>query len=54
MCGHLFCWYCLNKWLTSNLPASNSCPVCKSGLDSSKVIPIYVRGREEVDQYLDL
>jgi E3 ubiquitin-protein ligase RNF5 len=48
-CGHLFCWNCLALWLESGLPASNACPVCKSGIDKSKIIPIYVKGREEKD-----
>ena len=39
----------LHQWMESRLPASNSCPVCKSGIDDSKVIPIYVRGREAKD-----
>ncbi|KAI8851044.1 hypothetical protein BC829DRAFT_415559 [Chytridium lagenaria] len=34
-------------WLESRLPASNSCPVCKAGLEKSKLIPIYARGRTQ-------
>eukprot|EP00842_Homolaphlyctis_polyrhiza_P003022 jgi/Hompol1/3720/HPOL_006702-RA len=49
LCGHLFCWPCIHKWMTSRVPASNSCPVCKAGVDRDKVIPIYVRGRDAKD-----
>ncbi|KAH6584193.1 hypothetical protein BASA61_001933 [Batrachochytrium salamandrivorans] len=49
LCGHLFCWSCLHQWLSSRLPASNTCPVCKAGVEKEKVIPIYVRGREPKD-----
>lgn len=49
LCGHLYCWPCIHKWMASRLPASNSCPVCKAGIDKEKVIPMYVRGREAKD-----
>lgn len=49
LCGHLFCWPCIHQWMLSRLPASNACPVCKSALDSDRVIPIFVRGREAKD-----
>ncbi|KAI9330128.1 hypothetical protein DFJ73DRAFT_859214 [Zopfochytrium polystomum] len=47
LCGHLFCWPCVHRWLESRLPASNTCPVCKSALEKAKLIPIYARGRTE-------
>ena len=51
VCGHLYCWSCLYKWLGlhRDLP---QCPVCKAGIDlvggepsKAKVIPLYVNGR---------
>ena len=45
LCGHLYCWPCLSPWLVNN----NTCPVCKSGLEKDKVIPIFVKGRENDD-----
>lgn len=45
MCGHLYCWPCLNNWLKSGSPTSNTCPVCKSGTTKETVIPIYCKGR---------
>ncbi|KAK4530302.1 hypothetical protein CCYA_CCYA04G1159 [Cyanidiococcus yangmingshanensis] len=41
MCGHLFCWSCLHRWMTQHA----TCPVCKSLVDRERVIPLYGRGR---------
>lgn len=43
LCGHLFCWGCLYKWTLLH-QGTKVCPVCKAGVDASKVIPIYGRG----------
>ncbi|KAL5016297.1 hypothetical protein ScPMuIL_005886 [Solemya velum] len=43
MCGHLFCWPCLHRWLETR-PNRQVCPVCKAGIGKEKVIPIYGRG----------
>lgn len=43
MCGHLFCWSCLYRWLTVH-SISKECPVCKAGVQD-KVIPLYGRGK---------
>lgn len=43
MCGHLFCWPCLSRWLETR-PNRSSCPVCKAGISREKVIPLYGRG----------
>lgn len=48
MCGHLFCWPCLHRWFETK-QNSQVCPVCKSGLDHSKVVPIYGRGSGNTD-----
>lgn len=29
LCGHVFCWNCINDWLT----LKDECPVCKSNID---------------------
>lgn len=47
LCGHLFCWPCLHRWLETR-PARPVCPVCKAGIDKDKVIPIY--GRDNPNQ----
>ncbi|KAF9398479.1 hypothetical protein BGX21_007745 [Mortierella sp. AD011] len=48
LCGHLFCWSCLHQWLDSQRQ-NPTCPVCKAGCEQNKVIPIYGRGKEQVD-----
>uniref|UniRef100_T2M753 RING-type E3 ubiquitin transferase n=1 Tax=Hydra vulgaris TaxID=6087 RepID=T2M753_HYDVU len=40
MCGHLFCWPCLHRWIETR-PARPMCPVCKAAISKDKVIPIY-------------
>ncbi|KAJ9073445.1 hypothetical protein DSO57_1016494 [Entomophthora muscae] len=48
LCGHLFCWPCLHRWLVSQY-RNPLCPVCKAGCGKDKVIPVYGRGSEEKD-----
>ncbi|CAI2348752.1 unnamed protein product [Caenorhabditis sp. 36 PRJEB53466] len=48
LCGHLFCWPCLSQWLDTR-PNNQLCPVCKSAIDGSKVVPIYGRGGDSSD-----
>ena len=43
LCGHLYCWICLYRWLSTN---HNICPVCKAGVTKENVIPLYVRGSD--------
>lgn len=43
LCGHLFCWPCLYRWLQMHT-VSKECPVCKAGVEEGKVIPLYGRG----------
>ncbi|KAI9221609.1 hypothetical protein BC828DRAFT_64371 [Blastocladiella britannica] len=51
LCGHLFCWPCLEPWFRScaRRNAAITCPVCKSGSGPGKTIPIFSRGRERRD-----
>ena len=46
LCGHLYCWPCLYRWLQIQNHC-RTCPVCKAGVDRDKVIPIYGRGGNE-------
>lgn len=48
MCGHLYCWPCLYKWMQIQSHC-RVCPVCKAGIDENKVIPIYGRGGSQQD-----
>eukprot|EP00727_Mastigamoeba_balamuthi_P009734 m51a1_g5383 hypothetical protein (192) ;mRNA; r:13234-14042 len=42
LCGHLFCWPCIYRWLET----STQCPVCKSVVDRSSLVPLYGRGAQ--------
>lgn len=49
LCGHLYCWPCIYKWLHVQTSALESdkhpkCPVCKSSISNSSLIPLYGRG----------
>lgn len=44
LCGHLFCWPCLYKWLHGH-SKSQECPVCKALVEEDKIVPLYGRGK---------
>ncbi|XP_055802092.1 E3 ubiquitin-protein ligase RMA3-like isoform X2 [Solanum dulcamara] len=50
LCGHLYCWSCIYKWLQverSGGPGSvekSKCPVCKAHISNSSLVPLYGRG----------
>lgn len=46
MCGHLYCWPCLNTWLETR-PHRQLCPVCKAAISKDKVIPLYGRNSDK-------
>lgn len=48
LCGHLYCWPCLYRWLQVH-SHSHECPVCKALVEEEKVIPLYGRGKTPVD-----
>lgn len=44
LCGHLYCWRCLYKWL--RIPTDcHECPVCKDHIEKEKLVPLYGRGK---------
>ncbi|MED6114228.1 hypothetical protein PIB30_078394 [Stylosanthes scabra] len=50
LCGHLYCWPCIYKWLhiqtisSKNMEHPNpQCPVCKSEVSQSSLVPLYGR-----------
>lgn len=53
LCGHLYCWPCIYKWLHfHNLSneeygeqQSPQCPVCKTEVSQSSLVPLYGRGQ---------
>ncbi|KAF5841561.1 hypothetical protein DUNSADRAFT_12258 [Dunaliella salina] len=48
LCGHLYCWPCLFRWMQLQ-SVCRQCPVCKAGVDTDKVVPIYGRASEQPD-----
>ncbi|CAN1323608.1 E3 ubiquitin-protein ligase RMA1 [Linum perenne] len=48
LCGHLFCWPCLYKWLHFH-SQSRECPVCKALVEEQKLVPLYGRGKTSTD-----
>lgn len=49
MCGHLYCWPCIYRWLQVESSSFESdelpkCPVCKAFISSSSLVPLYGRG----------
>ncbi|KAE8680140.1 expansin-A12-like [Hibiscus syriacus] len=50
LCGHLYCWPCIYKWLhvrASSLdsgPQHKNCPVCKATISSGSLVPLYGHG----------
>ena len=47
MCGHLYCWGCINKWL--EMQECPACPMCKAAISRERMLPIYGRGRPHFD-----
>jgi E3 ubiquitin-protein ligase RNF5 len=50
LCGHLYCWSCIYKWLfvqSASLAPDEppQCPVCKDGISHTKMVPLYGRGQ---------
>ncbi|EXC25505.1 E3 ubiquitin-protein ligase [Morus notabilis] len=49
LCGHLFCWPCIYKWLhfqsTQEEQQQQQCPVCKAEVSQASLVPLYGRGQ---------
>lgn len=43
LCGHLFCWPCLYRWLETQ---HTTCPICLAGVSKENVIPLFIKGAE--------
>uniref|UniRef100_A0A5B7BPG9 E3 ubiquitin-protein ligase RMA n=1 Tax=Davidia involucrata TaxID=16924 RepID=A0A5B7BPG9_DAVIN len=48
LCGHLYCWPCLYRWLHLH-SHSQECPVCKALIQEEKLVPLYGRGKTPTD-----
>ncbi|KAL7186313.1 hypothetical protein ACSBR2_028122 [Camellia fascicularis] len=49
LCGHLYCWPCIYKWLHVQTTSFETvedpkCPVCKANISQSSLVPLYGRG----------
>ncbi|KAF5728676.1 E3 ubiquitin-protein ligase RMA1H1-like [Tripterygium wilfordii] len=50
LCGHLYCWPCIYKWLHVQSASLTSdehpqCPVCKADISHTTMVPLYGRGQ---------
>ncbi|KAK1314029.1 E3 ubiquitin-protein ligase RMA1H1 [Acorus calamus] len=52
LCGHLYCWRCIYKWLYLE-SAQQQCPVCKASLSQTMLVPLYGRGHSSTSQASD-
>ncbi|MED6187495.1 hypothetical protein PIB30_077024 [Stylosanthes scabra] len=55
LCGHLYCWPCIYKWLhvqSDSLAPDEppQCPVCKAGISHTTMVPLYGRGQAPSDR----
>ncbi|KAB1216582.1 E3 ubiquitin-protein ligase RMA1H1 [Morella rubra] len=49
LCGHLYCWPCIYKWLhvqtsSDETDQQQKCPVCKANISETSMVPLYGRG----------
>ncbi|WOL18219.1 hypothetical protein Cni_G27012 [Canna indica] len=44
LCGHLYCWPCIYKWMQVETISHQQCPVCKAFLSEDTIVPLYGRG----------
>ncbi|CAA3019748.1 E3 ubiquitin- ligase RMA3-like [Olea europaea subsp. europaea] len=54
LCGHLYCWPCIYKWLqvqSSSLESDGKpkCPICKAYITTSSLVPLYGRGTSSAE-----
>lgn len=54
LCGHLYCWPCIYKWLhvqisTDEPDPQRKCPVCKANISQTSLVPLYGRGTASSD-----
>ncbi|KAK7317797.1 hypothetical protein RJT34_02332 [Clitoria ternatea] len=54
LCGHLYCWPCIYKWLDVRSSSvepdqQQTCPVCKAEISHTSVVPLYGRGTPNLE-----
>ncbi|KAL2327668.1 hypothetical protein Fmac_021095 [Flemingia macrophylla] len=50
LCGHLYCWPCIYKWLDVQSSSvepdqQQTCPVCKAEICQTSLVPLYGHGK---------
>ncbi|CAL1372764.1 unnamed protein product [Linum trigynum] len=55
LCGHLYCWPCIYKWLHVQSASLSSdehpqCPVCKAVISHTTMVPLYGRGQSTEEE----
>lgn len=58
LCGHLYCWPCIYKWLhvqSASLASDEhpQCPVCKADISHTTMVPLYGRGQTTSEAELE-
>lgn len=58
LCGHLYCWPCIYKWLhvqSASLASDEcpQCPVCKAEISHTTMVPLYGRGQTTSEAELE-
>ncbi|KAL5575424.1 hypothetical protein UlMin_017123 [Ulmus minor] len=58
LCGHLYCWPCIYKWLhvqSASLASDEhpQCPVCKADISHTAMVPLYGRGQSPSEAELE-
>lgn len=50
-CGHIFCWSCLNSWLSSQ--KYMVCPICKNGIQRERITKLFVDNSDSDPNVVD-
>ncbi|KAL5839567.1 hypothetical protein ACOSQ3_012259 [Xanthoceras sorbifolium] len=58
LCGHLYCWPCIYKWLhvqSASLASDEhpQCPVCKADISHETMVPLYGRGQTSTESEVE-
>lgn len=46
LCGHLYCWPCIYKWMQVESISNRQCPVCKAFISRDTIVPLFGRGKD--------
>ncbi|CAL9769840.1 unnamed protein product [Musa acuminata subsp. burmannicoides] len=54
LCGHLYCWPCIYKWMQVESISHHQCPVCKAHLSEDTLIPLHGHGSHRIKRDSDV